>query len=468
MNEMFETAIFPWNGRAVEIAELFADQKHSFLLESSLPDPVRGRYSFIGFDPFMTFSADGTGALDELRRRFLRYGSFSDKPSRPPVPFPSGIMGYISYDWGLELEKIRRRLSRDSPVPDYFFGFYDCVIVVDHLQRKLSVYSSGLPEKNARLRQRRARQRLDKIRRSLEGFLHHRQEMVWPGVMPGGRAGLTFRSNFNRRQYAQAVRRALEYIRRGDIYQVNLSQRFTVDCRRWKIEPFILYRLLRDLSPSCFGGYFDAGKFQIVSSSPELFLRLRGRQVETRPMKGTRARGETPRQDRAQEQQLRRSAKDQAELLMITDLERNDLGRACRYGSVKVKELRSFEKYSTVFQSTSTVTGTLREDRDGFDLLRACYPGGSVTGCPKIRAMQIIEELERSPRGIYTGTMGYVSFSGNMDFNILIRTLMVQGSKIHFHAGGGIVTDSTPDGEYEETLVKAAAMKECLMKALGG
>ena len=181
-------------------------------------------------------------------------------------------------------------------------------------------------------------------------------------------------------------------------------------------------------------------------------------------MKGTRSRGKSPMDDRAQQRELLQSRKDQAELLMITDLERNDLGRVCDYGSVKVKRMRTLEKYRTVFQTTSTVEGRLSKDKDCFDLLRACFPGGSITGCPKIRAMQIIEELEPSARSIYTGAMGYISFSGEMDLNILIRTMLVSQKKIHFHVGGGIVADSTPEEEYEETSVKARAMEECLKR----
>lgn len=468
MSESLETMTFPWKGRAVEIAELFAGGQHAFLLESSLQDPQRGRYSFIGVDPFTVFTANGPRALDHLRKEFSKYGRRSGTAKGSPTPFPSGIMGYLSYDWGLSLEKTTERLARPRIVPDCLFGFYDCVITVDHLKGQLIVCSSGRPEKNAARRRRRARQRLKEVSGPIAGFLANRRENPW-GAAPQDfpKTQLNLKSNFTRRQYVAAVRKALEYIRRGDIYQVNLSQRFRVDGGQRRVQPMVLYRLLRDLSPSCFGGYFDTGDFQIISSSPELFLRLRGKTAETRPMKGTRPRGETPRQDQAREKDLQQSGKDRAELLMITDLERNDLGRVCRYGSVRVKELRTLEKYRTVFQSTSTVAGTLRDDRDGFDLIRACYPGGSITGCPKIRAMQIIDELERTPRGIYTGTFGYMSFDGDMDFNILIRTLMVKGAKIYFHAGGGIVTDSTPDGEYEETLVKASAMKECLQKALG-
>ena len=272
------------------------------------------------------------------------------------------------------------------------------------------------------------------------------------------------RSQLSKSQYVRMVRQALDYIRRGDIYQANLSQRFSLNTNglTGQIDPCRIYQRLRELSPSHFGGYFNCRNFQIVSSSPERFLSLRGRSVETRPMKGTRPRADDQRRDQRLRQELRQSRKDQAELLMITDLERNDLGRVCDYGSVKVSCMRTLEEYQTVFQATSTIEGKLRKDKNPFDLLRACFPGGSITGCPKIRAMEIIEELEPGRRGIYTGSMGYISFSGAMDFNILIRTLLVGRGEITFHVGGGIVADSVPEKEYAETLVKAKAMQECL------
>ena len=280
---------------------------------------------------------------------------------------------------------------------------------------------------------------------------------------------MEIKSSFTEETYVQAVHRALKYIKKGDIYQVNLSQQFVWDGTGYpgKIDALELYKSLRRLSPSHFGGYFDCGDFQIISSSPERFLSLDNRIVETRPMKGTRARGKTPKEDDELREDLLLSPKERAELLMITDLERNDLGRVCEYGSIHVKAERTLEQYETVFQTTATIEGRLREDKDCFDLLEACFPGGSVTGCPKIRAMEIIEELEPARRGIYTGAMGYVSFSGRMDFNVLIRTLWVRQKKVYFYAGGGIVSDSIAQDEYEEILVKAKAMRRCLEQCVG-
>jgi len=223
-----------------------------------------------------------------------------------------------------------------------------------------------------------------------------------------------------------------------------------------------LYRDLRNFSPSPFGGYMDCGNFQLISNSPERFLHLNNGIVQTRPMKGTRPRGNDEFHDKILREEILNSEKEKAELLMITDLQRNDLGRNCEYGSVSVKEMRTLEEYKYVFQATSTIEGILRKDKDCFDLIQSCFPGGSVTGCPKIRAMTIIEELEPTRRGMYTGSLGYINFDGNMDFNILIRTLLACQNKLYFQVGGGIVADSVPEHEYNETLIKARALRTCL------
>jgi para-aminobenzoate synthetase component 1 len=256
-----------------------------------------------------------------------------------------------------------------------------------------------------------------------------------------------------------AVRKTKAYIQQGDIYQLNLSQQFQA---KSGLSACQIYRRLRRLSPAGFSAYLDCGDFQVLSSSPERFLQAGAGRVITRPMKGTRPRGKDICEDRRLRNELYQSPKDKAELLMITDLERNDLGRVCAYGTVKVARLRQIEQYSGVFQTTSSVQARLSRHQDRFDLLAATFPGGSVTGCPKIRAMQLIEELEPHRRGIYTGSLGYLSFCGNMDFNILIRSLLKKGKEVFFWAGSGIVADSLPEEEYEETLVKAKAMQEAI------
>jgi para-aminobenzoate synthetase component 1 len=454
---------FNFTGDAFDLLSLFRGERHVFLLDSSQQEFHRGRYSFIGFDPFDVFVHQGIETLALLRKKFVGYaGGRGGGWAGPFSPLTAGVVGCLSYDYGLRQEKIRLQARDDLNLPDCFFGFYDCILTVDHVAQKLYITSSGLPETAPYLREKRASERLTRITRKiiayLDGTLRPKQEVSDP-------ISLIFQSNFSEEQYRTAVEKALGYIGRGDIYQVNLSQRFECDLGGRAFDVLRAYRMLRHLSPSPFGGYLDGGPFQLISNSPEQFLCLRNRRVQTRPMKGTRPRGEDGRRDRELREEILNSPKEKAELLMITDLLRNDLGKVCEYGSVYVKEMRAIEEYPYVFQATSTVEGTLKEGGDAFDLLAACFPGGSVTGCPKIRAMEIIEELEPARRGMYTGSLGYINFDGNLDFNILIRTLLARGEKLYFQAGGGIVADSIPEHEYQETLVKARAIKECLRAA---
>jgi len=267
------------------------------------------------------------------------------------------------------------------------------------------------------------------------------------------------RSNFTHDEYIKAIESAIEYIANGDIFQVNLSQRFE---SKLTVDPYALYLRLRGISPSPFACYLNFGEVTVAGASPERFLYLDGDTVETRPMKGTRPRGRSQVEDELLSDELLNSEKDRAENIMIVDLERNDLGRVCEYGSVKVKDLCTLEKYATVFQLTSTVTGRLRYGKGSVDLLKAAFPGGSVTGAPKVRAMEIIDELEPTRRGIYTGSVGYLGFDGCIDLNIVIRTFVIQDSKVYFQVGGGIVSDSDPREEYQETLDKARALVSAL------
>jgi len=463
---------FDYSGNGLEFLDLFSDEPFLFFLDSSLRTTGRGRYSFIGFDPFQIFSAKDRNCLDEMRNHF---NSYAQPCPETPTPFSSGMTGYFGYDFGRQLEDVRRTASHDEAkddlvIPDCLFGFYDCILTIDHFKQKLHITSTGLPEKQSFLIQQRADERLKGIIKRLSdgerrGYSHERcmNELV------GDSAEAPLISNFTRENYLKAIGQALDYIRQGDIYQVNLSQRFTCDWadERAPADSLELYKSVRKFSPSHFGGYFNAGDFQIVSSSPERFLKKEGRIVQTRPMKGTRPRAKAWDDDRRFKEELWNSKKEIAELLMVTDLERNDLGRVCEYGSVKVTELRSLEEYATVFQTTATIAGVLREDKDCFDLMAACFPSGSVTGCPKIRAMEVIAELEPARRGVYTGSLGYIGFNGEMDFNVLIRSLLVQKSKVHFHVGGGIVADSIPENEYQETFIKARALMKSLQKFYG-
>lgn len=398
----------------------------------------------MGADPFLAISAENSPSLQALRQPLNSYRIMGVKNN---IPFLGGAVGFMSYDPGLG-------------VPEWFFAFYNSAVIIDHLKKKLHIFSCGFPEKKLRLQRLLAEENFKKMEGMLstrKGTLSYRTQADYLESVPYLPRGL--KSSFTRQKYIAAVKRAKEHIRKGDIYQVNLSQQFSAKTRLAAPE---IYRRLRSLSPAYYNAYFDAGDFQILSSSPEMFLSLHKNKVTTRPMKGTRPRGESRPKDLRLKNELLRSAKDKAELMMITDLERNDLGKVCAYESIKVDKLRELEKYNTVFQTTATISGRLHKDNDRIDLLSACFPGGSITGCPKIRAMEVIKELEPQKRSIYTGALGYLSFTEDMEFNILIRTILKKDGKIYFGSGGGIVADSDPQAEYEETLIKAKAMIEAI------
>ncbi len=453
----------------IHVFDLFADESYLFFLDSSSHHSCNGRYSIIGFDPFDTFECQGKATLDKLKEKFLSYQKILGPITSARSQLTSGIVGYLSYDYGLSQENIKTVAKDDFKMPDCFFGFYDCILTIDHVTQTLTISSSGLPESNARLRQKRAKSRINTITQKLSQLpdnpKNSSQADVCINTDEPDLHTLPLTCNLSKEQYFSAVNKALNYIANGDIYQVNLSQRFEYAPKKPDISPTAVYKSLRNLSPCTYGAYFDGGNFQILSNSPEQFLQLNDRLVHTQPMKGTRPRAHNEQKDKELKQELLQSAKDKAELLMITDLLRNDLGKVCDYRSIHVKKMRTLEKYPYVFQMTSTIEGTLQETKDAFDLLKACFPGGSITGCPKIRAMEIIEELEPTRRGPYTGSLGYIDFSGNMDFNILIRSLLSINNKYYFQTGGGIVSDSTPEEEYQETLVKTRALRTCLQQS---
>ncbi len=451
-----------FKGDALGLLDLFGEEPNLFFLGGSRCDSHQGRYSFIGFDPFDMVSYKGGDSLDSFEKKFKQYTrpgyqGFSSSFS----PFVSGAVGCLSYDYGLYQEKIVPQSDDVLGLADCVFGFYDCIITIDHKRNKLYVSSSGLPEKDERLRKLKAEQCLGDILARIKESLNETTVNRKENVCLLSQGSLEFSGNFGKDQYLKAVKKALAHIAQGDIYQVNLSQRFQMDLGE-SPDCLALYRLLCRLSPAPFDGYFDGGNFKLMSNSPERFLSLSGDAVQTCPMKGTRPRGEDHGKDQKLREEILGSAKEKAELLMITDLMRNDLGRVCDYGSIIVREMRSLEEYNYVFQTTSTVEGRLGMGKDCFDLIRACFPGGSITGCPKIRSMEIIQELEPTRRSMYTGSLGYINFDGNMDFNILIRTLVASHHKLYFQVGSGIVADSIPEEEYKETLVKAQAMKACL------
>ncbi len=434
-----------------ETCARFSGLPHLLFLDSSAQGTL-GRYSFLAADPV------AVARTPEAARDVLRPHTQAPRPGLPP--FQGGIAGYLGYDWGAALERVARPApDRFTPVvPDVVLALYDWVIAWDHAVGRAWIISMGIAAGGGgrTTADQRARERLAWVLRRLDAPRPPSAALHRP--RPPSTA---LESNFTRAEYEGAVTRIRDYIAAGDVYQVNLAQRFHAP---FAGSPLALYRRLRAHNPAPFGAYLEVGDATIAGVSPERFLRLEAttRVADARPIKGTRPRGSTAGEDGARARELLASEKDRAENIMIVDLLRNDLGKVCRPGSVTVPELFALESHPTVHHLVSTVTGVLAEEMDAFDLLRAAFPGGSVTGAPKIRAMQIIAELERAPRGVYCGAIGYVSTSGAMDFNIPIRTVVLQGGTATCHAGAGIVWDSEPAAEYDETLAKARALIDAL------
>ncbi len=394
-------------------------------------------------------------------------------PNLPP--FQGGAAGYLAYDWSRSLERLPAPKYDDLALADVVLGVYDWVLAWDHTLSRAWLISTGMPETSKAARTNRAQQRASFVRGRLRSSTSDVARAFMPadglrqaqGVAPsypleGGwwDSRLDLRSSFTHRGYLDAITRVREYIFAGDIFQSNLSQRFEVPLTEagWAI-----YRRLRTQNPAPFAAYLDFPGVEVLSASPERFLRVDvGGHVETRPIKGTRPRGLGPEHDAALGLVLSESAKDRAENLMIVDLMRNDLSQVCAPGTVRVSELFALEHYATVHHLVSTVLGDLAPGKDALDLLRAAFPGGSITGAPKVRAMEIIAELEPSQRGVYCGSIGYWSVTGALDTSIAIRTAVAIGERVCFSAGGGIVADSDPEQEYQETLDKARGLIDAL------
>jgi para-aminobenzoate synthetase component 1 len=428
-----------------------------------------GRFSVLAAEPFAEFRAVGTrwaidriapggeataeaaGADDPLGAlaRWLEAAGLN-APAGPEIdaeslPFRGGAIGFYGYDLAPRIERLPRRVPRDSALPDILFGRHDTAVVVDHATGTAAIVATDDRGEGdtARLR------RLDRWRARLENP---------PPPPTPGRPDGPLASNVEPAAYRAAVRRALEYIAAGDIFQVNLSQRFAAP---GPFDPLDLFLRLRRVSPAPFAAMLRRPGWSVVSASPEWFYQTRGDRIVTRPIKGTRPRGASPEADARLAAELLASEKDRAELTMIVDLERNDLGRVCRYGSVKVSEALAVESFAQVHHLVATVEGVLRPGAGPVDVVRAMFPGGSITGAPKIRAMEIIDELEPNRRGLYTGAIGYYT-PGASGFNIAIRTLVLEGGRATFGVGGGIVADSDPEREFEETLHKGRGIRAVL------
>lgn len=407
------------------------------------------RYSFVAADPERVIVSKG--GCTEVRQRGGDIESSGDglKPLAamrgmlekfPEAvaglpPFQGGLAGYIGYEFGSALESIEPLNPDDLEIPDLCFGMYDTVFAWDHFANRAWLISHATERQNF--------------------FVKHLDVPVTPGAASNAGSPPLASSSLSREDYRRAIEAIREYIAAGDIFQANFAQRFEAPLHA---APWELYLALRAKNPAPFACYFEAGEVTVISASPERFIRLTGNRAETRPIKGTRPRNDSPVSDRKSSEELIASVKDNAEHVMIVDVLRNDFSRVCVPGTVKVEDLASLESHPTVHHLVSTISGELQSGRDAIDLLLASIPGGSITGAPKIRAMEIIAELEPVRRDVYCGCMAYLAAGGAMDSSIVIRTFLAKGDKVYFAAGGGIVADSDPDLEFEETMHKAAAL----------
>ena len=441
--------------------KLEKDRSHAFLLESVEGGERIARYSFLGGDPFLVkHYRDGQPAnfMQDLRATMARFKSVK-LPNLPP--FTGGAVGYFGYDMVRTIEDIPKSGIDDLGVDDAVLMFYKTVLAFDHLRHQIHIISNILVEDSndpLELQYERAVAEIQRIETLL------RAPLEIPPVTRNER-DVTVRSNFEKNAYLSAVAKAKEYIAAGDIFQVVLSQRFEVDL---PVAPFEVYRALRIVNPSPYMYFLKMPDTSIVGSSPEMLVRVREQEIEYRPIAGTLPRGANEAEDDANAEKLSNDEKERAEHIMLVDLGRNDIGRVSQYGTVRVEELMCIERYSHVMHLVSSLRGQLRKDVDRWDSLMACFPAGTVSGAPKVRAMEIIDELEPTKRGVYAGAVMYADFSNNLDSCIAIRTLVVRGNKGYIQAGGGIVADSLPENEYMETVNKSRALIRAINLAQRG
>jgi anthranilate synthase component I len=447
--------------------------RYSFLLESVEGGEKIARYTFAGANPEEVFRYAGGACVLESHNRivweerdpvtFLRARMDRFRPVRLPglPPLVAGAIGYFSYDMVRLIERLPKRLRDDIGLYDAMLMFYHGIIAFDHLQHRLWIVRNVHTDGGSSLRTKynAAVREIRKTRQLLE--------QTSAAELPKKkskkrRAPLRVTSNFRRDEYLEAVRKAKNYIRAGDIFQVVISQRFSA---KTHAEPFDVYRELRALNPSPYLFFLQMNDVAVAGSSPEMLVKVQGRDVFYRPIAGTRWRGKDEAEDRRLEKEMLASEKERAEHIMLVDLGRNDLGRVCEYGTVKPEKLMTVERYSHVMHLVSSLRGRLREDVDCFDALMACFPAGTVSGAPKVRAMEIIEEMERTRRGIYAGGVLYLDFAGNLDSCIALRTMVIKNGVAHVQAGGGIVADSTPEAEYQESVNKSKALLTALEAA---
>jgi anthranilate synthase component 1 len=453
----------------LKIAE---DADYAFLLESVEGGEHVARYSFLGKDPFLILRArDGRatlergGSMSESDRPFIdtlrKLMADFRSPFVPDLPrFTGGAVGYLGYGAASWFEPVLGDLGSGSDGADQAgFMLFDTVLAFDHVQHRILIIA------NARITADDDLESLYQFACAKIQFLERELERNLSTERRGAPQALEVRSNHTRERFEEQVRSAKEYIAAGDIYQVVLSQRFEADVTA---DPFTVYRALRHINPSPYMYFIRMGGVSVVGSSPEMLVRVEGARVETHPIAGTRPRGRNDEEDMRLAEELKRNEKERAEHVMLVDLGRNDVGRVCQYGSVRVPQFMGLERFSHVMHLTSIVEGKLAEERDRLDALVSCFPAGTVSGAPKVRAMQIIKELEPTGRGLYAGAVGYLDFAGNLDFCIAIRTVIMSNRRAYVQAGAGIVMDSNPTAEYEETRDKARALLRALELAQQG
>ncbi len=422
----------------------------SFLFESNGGSPRTSRFSFIGIAPeiIINGSSDGIVATSELLRQLTGKSRVPRVNGIPP--FVGGIVVFFGYGFAHLFEKLPRNSSDDLQLPDIVLMKVDLMVSFDNVMNKAWIVASVVDSVHDESLYRR---RISEV----EHRIRHGSSIIKSGRHISKTRVM---SNITKKEYIDMVNRCKEYISAGDIFQANLSQRLSAHVNG--VDPLNLYRILREINPSPFSAFFDTGDMQLVSSSPERLVRLHDGIVETRPIAGTMPSGNDPVKNGILQRELLSDEKERAEHIMLVDLERNDIGRVCSFGSVKVDEFMVLEPYSHVTHIVSNVTGMIKPDKDAFDLIKSVFPGGTITGVPKIRCMEIIDELEPTSRGAYTGSLGYISYTGDMDLNIIIRTFVIKDGWAHVQVGAGIVADSKPEKEYYETLYKAEALLKTL------
>jgi len=453
------------------------DGQFSYLLESVVGGERIARYSFLGSAPALVFMSKGRkitiwargkkkvftakkGPLEEIKK-IMRKFSFVPVSALPR--FCGGLVGYMGYDTVRFFERIPDKNKDDLKLPDCFFMLTDTILLFDHVEHRIKIVSNAFIDGDASSAYEAAVAKINKVVRRLSKPAG--QPVRRGRVKSDADEDMPVKSNLTKHQFTNIVKKAKKYIAAGDIIQVVLSQRFEKDITA---DPFEIYRALRSINPSPYMFYLKFGKLRLVGASPEIMVRCEGSVAELRPIAGTRPRGRDATEDKLLAKELLKDPKERAEHIMLVDLGRNDVGRVCRYDTVKVSEFMAIEKYSHVMHIVSDVSGVLNPTSDIFDLVKASFPAGTVTGAPKIRAMEIIDELEGVKRGIYAGSVGYFSFSGNLDTCIAIRTIVVNNRTAYVQAGAGIVADSNPEKEYKETLNKAKAMLAAIREAEKG